>query len=209
LAGALDRNSHDIAEEIKGHMWASSDGKYMKSLDIAGPGFLNITLTNEAILSNIGILNQAISSGFDFTKEQKINIEFISANPTGALHIGHGRGAFYGDVLSNILSYAGANVIREFYINDSRESNQIKELGKTALGVGEQYKTPQIERMIEDMDFSGFEAGDVGFILGEKVQEYNKNFIENKLGIKFDEWYSEDENIRATGVADSMLEELK
>jgi len=208
LAGTLDRNPHDIAEEIKGHMLASSDGQYMKSLDIAGPGFLNITLTNEAILSNIGILDQAIFSGFDFTKEQKINIEFISANPTGALHIGHGRGAFYGDVLSNVLSYAGADVTREFYINDSRESNQIKELGKTALGVGEQYKTPQIERIIESMDFSGFDAGDVGFILGEKVEEYNKNFIENKLGIKFDKWYSEDENIRATGVADSMLEEL-
>ena len=209
LAGVLDRSPREIADEIKGHILASSDGKYIKSLEIAGPGFLNITLTDEAILSNLGVLNHALSSRFDFIDGQKINIEFISANPTGALHIGHGRGAFYGDVLSRVLSYAGADVTREFYINDSRESNQIKELGKTALGIGEQYKTPRLEKMIEEMDFSSFNEAEAGFMLAGVVQEDNKNFIENKLGISFDKWYSEDENIRATGVADKLLEELR
>jgi arginyl-tRNA synthetase len=107
-----------------------------------------------------------------------------------------------------VLSFSGADIEREFYINDSRESNQIKELGKTALGVGEQYKTPQLEKMMEEMDFNSFNAAEAGFTLAEMVQEYNKNFIETKLGIKFDNWYSEDENIRATGVADKILEEL-
>jgi len=208
LAGVLDRNPREIAEEIKGQISGFSDEQHIKSLEIAGPGFLNITLTDEAVLHKVGVLDKALSSGFDFIAGQKINIEFISANPTGALHIGHGRGAFYGDVLSNVLSFAGADVAREYYINDSRESNQIKELGKTALGVGEQYKTPQLEKMIDEMDFSGFDASEVGFLLGEKVQEHNRGFIENKLGIKFDRWYSEDENIRATGVSDKMLEEL-
>jgi arginyl-tRNA synthetase len=77
LAGVLDRSSRDIAEEVKGQIFASSDGQYMKSLEIAGPGFLNITLTDEAILSNVGVLSQALSSGFDFVAGQKINIEFI------------------------------------------------------------------------------------------------------------------------------------
>jgi len=208
LAGSLNRNPREIAEEIKGQILSSSSGQYIKSIDIAGPGFLNITLTDEAILSEIGVLNNTLETGFDFLAMERINIEFISANPTGDLHIGHGRGAFYGDILSKVLTYAGANVTREFYINDSLESNQIKELGKTALGVGEQYKTDHIEKMIKDMEFHSFSEGEAGFTLASEVQEYNKNFIENKLGIKFDKWYSEDGNIRKTGLADKILEDL-
>jgi len=208
LAGTLGRNPGEVAKELKEQILGFSDGQYIKSVEIAGPGFINITLTDEAILSELGVTKDSLVSGFDFISGQKINIEFISANPTGALHIGHGRGAFYGDVLSNIFSFGGADVVREYYINDSRESNQIKELGKTALGVGEQYKTPQLEKMIEEMDFSGFDASEVGFLLAGMVQEHNRDFIENKLGIKFNIWYSEDENIRATGVSDKLLEDL-
>ncbi len=209
LAKQVGKSPRDIAQEMKEELLSKATGQYIKSVDVAGPGFINITLTDEAVLSKVSVLKDSLTFGLDFLSGEKINIEFISANPTGALHIGHGRGAFFGDVLSNVLSYCGADVVREYYINDSRESNQIKELGKTAMGVGEQYKTPQLEKMIEDMDFVNFDAGVVGFALGEKVQEHNRSFIENKLGIKFDVWYSEDENIRATGVADKLLEELK
>ena len=208
LAGVLDRNPRDISEELSGHILASSDGRYIKSIEIAGPGFLNITLTDEAIISSIGVLKHSLSSGLNFLSGQKINVEFISANPTGDLHIGHGRGAFYGDVLSNVFAYVGSDVAREFYINDSRESNQIKELGKTAVGAGEQYKTKHLKEMMSGLDIHGLSQDEAGFALAEEVQEYNKNFIENKLGIKFDSWYSEDENIRAVGVSDRMMEEL-
>ena len=143
------------------------------------------------------------------TKKEKISIEFISANPTGALHIGHGRGAFYGDVLARVLAYAGADVTREYYINDSRESNQIKELGKTALGRGEQYKTEKLAALIQQSDFEGLGEADAGFALAEKVQKENKDVIERKLGIVFDEWYSEDTRLRATGANDGMLTRLK
>ncbi len=209
LAKQVGKSPKDIAQEIKEELVSKSTGQYIKSAEVAGPGFINITLTDEAVLSKVSALKDSLNSGFDFLSGEKINIEFISANPTGALHIGHGRGAFYGDVLSNVLSCGGADVVREYYINDSRESNQIKELGKTALGVGEQYKTPQLEKMIDEMDFVGFDSSNVGFVLGEKVQEYNRNFIENKLGINFDVWYSEDANIRKSGVADKLLKELK
>lgn len=209
LAKQVGKSPREVAEDIKKEVLKTATGQYIKSIEVAGPGFINIMLTGEAVLSKVGVLKDSLNSGFDFLSGEKINIEFISANPTGNLHIGHGRGAFYGDVLSNVLSFSGADVEREFYINDSRESNQIKELGKTALGVGEQYKTPQLERMIEDMDFKGFDASEVGFALGEMVQKYNRNFIENKLGIRFDNWYSEDENIRATDAAEKILENLR
>jgi len=194
-------NPKVLAEKIAGNI---KEDKSIKEASVAGPGFINIFLADNVIekeLANKG--DKGSLSG------KKVHIEFISANPTGDLHIGHGRGAFYGDILSNVLTFSGANVTREFYINDSKESKQIIELGKTALGKGEQYKTERLEEMIDDMDFSGLSEEEAGFKLGEKVQGYNKKFIEEKLGISFDTWYSEDKEIRASGKADKMLEALK
>ena len=209
LAKQVGKSPREVAEEIKKEILKTATGKYIKSIDVAGPGFINITITDEALLSRLGVLDDVLSSGIDALSGEKINVEFISANPTGDLHIGHGRGAFFGDVLSNILRFAGADVTREFYINDSRESKQIEELGKTALGVGEQYKTPKVEKMIEEMEFVGFDPQTAGFALAQKIQAYNRRFIEEKLRIAFDIWYSEDEHIRATGRADEALRVLK
>lgn len=154
VASSLDEDPRELAEKIKEMLLTSSErGRYIKSIEIAGPGFINIMLTDEAILSKVGVLDNTLDLGLDLLGGQKVNIEFISANPTGELHIGHGRGAFYGDILSSVFSYAGADVVREFYINDSRESNQIKELGKTVLGEGEQYKTVRLEKIIAEMSF--------------------------------------------------------
>lgn len=210
LARALKKNPREVAEGLKKEiMETPREERLVASVTVAGPGFLNITLTNEAIVSDLGVLPHTLLSGTRVLGEEKIDIEFISANPTGDLHIGHGRGAFYGDALANILAFCGARVTREYYINDSRESNQIKELGKTAIGVGEQYKTPRLEKMIAEMNFSNFSGEENGLALAEKVQEYNRSFIEKKLHIDFNSWYSEDKNIRATGAADAMLDELK
>ena len=108
-----------------------------------------------------------------------------------------------------MFTYAGAEVTREYYINDSRESNQIKELGKTALGKGEQYKTEKITQLIKESNFSGMDEAEAGFSLAAKVQESNKNFITEKLNIRFDEWYSEDARLRATWANDATLARLK
>ena len=78
-------------------------------------------------------------------KNKKIQLEFISANPTGEPTIGNARGAFLGDVLANILADAGFNVWREYYVNNAKNSKQIKELGKTALGQGETYSTSHLQ----------------------------------------------------------------
>ena len=173
-------------------------------IEIAGPGFINLFLTDIA-------LEEAVFQGkaLDARAGEKINIEFISTNPTGELHIGHGRSAFYGDTLARVLTLAGAEVTREFYINDSRESNQIKELGKTALGKGEQYKTPELEEKIRAMDFSGISEDEAGIRLASAVQASNRAFIEQGLGIHFNVWYSEDAGLRISGANNAMLLVLK
>tara|TARA_B100001057_G_scaffold489014_1_gene574467 strand:+ start:55 stop:1779 length:1725 start_codon:yes stop_codon:yes gene_type:complete len=93
-------------------------------IDIAGPGFLNIKLSKSALLNNIKtILNNNEAYGSSQSSET-YNIEFVSANPTGPMHVGHCRGAIYGDVLANLLKFNGNKVIKEYYINDY--GNQIK-----------------------------------------------------------------------------------
>ena len=202
------KNPRELAGEIVSEI-KKQNVPFIAKMEIAGPGFINFFLTDEAVEKNLTTTLNTLENGFDFKKGEKIHIEFISANPTGALHIGHGRGAFYGDVLANVFTYAGAEVTREYYINDSRESNQIKELGKTALGKGEQYKTEKITQLIKESNFSGMDEAEAGFSLAAKVQESNKNFITEKLNIRFDEWYSEDARLRATWANDATLARLK
>jgi len=98
--------------------------KDFESIEIAGPGFLNIRLTKQGIISNINnILNNKEKYGSNDSKKT-YNIEFVSANPTGPMHVGHCRGAIFGDVLSNLLKFNGNKVVKEYYINDY--GNQIK-----------------------------------------------------------------------------------
>lgn len=198
----------DLALKIKKAI-EDYGGQLVEKVEIAGPGFINFHLARQAIVGETERVFGSMHSGYGFKSGERINIEFISANPTGSLHIGHGRGAFYGDILSNVLAYAGANVAREYYVNDSRESKQIKELGKTALGKGEQYKTEKLLALLSEVNVDGMDEGEAGFALAMKVQEENREFIEGKLGIRFDEWYSEDGRLRATGANDVMLARLK
>lgn len=177
----------------------------IEKIEIAGPGFLNFFLSPAALEQEI-FQEKEIEP---VRKGENINIEFISTNPTGELHIGHARSAFYGDALARVLVLAGAKVTREFYINDSRDSNQINELGKTALGLGEQYKTPELEEKMRALDVQGSSPKEAGVKLAGLVQASNHTFIENNLGIHFDVWYSEDAEIRATGVNEKMLALLK
>ena len=81
-------------------------------------------------------------------KNKLANVEFISANPSGQLHVGNGRSAFYGDALGNVLRRAGYKVEKEYYINDAKVSKQIQTLGTTALGKGEAYLSPYLKEKI-------------------------------------------------------------
>lgn len=102
---------------------------FIEKVEIAGPGFINFYLKKDAWLP---VLDEVLEKGADygkvyFGKGQKVQVEFVSANPTGPLHVGHGRGAAVGDAVADLLSYCGYDVVREYYINDS--GRQISTLG--------------------------------------------------------------------------------
>ena len=94
------------------------------AIDIAGPGFLNIKLSKSALLNNIKTILKNNKFYGSNKSSETYNIEFVSANPTGPMHVGHCRGAIYGDVLANLLKFNGNTVIKEYYINDY--GNQIR-----------------------------------------------------------------------------------
>lgn len=126
LASKLKKNPRQIAQSIIDNI--NKDG--IDKIEIAGPGFINFFMSNDALSSVIGIvLNEKDNFGIGEAKNQTINLEYVSANPTGDLHLGHARGAAIGDSISRILKKAGYNVIREYYVNDA--GAQILHLGES------------------------------------------------------------------------------
>lgn len=133
LTKVLQDNPMNIASKIANEITDES----IEKIEVAKPGFINIYLNKKILLDEI---NKIITDGKNYGrnntgKNKKINLEYVSANPTGTLHIGHGRGATYGDNLSRILSFCGYDVTREYYINDA--GNQMNNLG---ISIKERYK---------------------------------------------------------------------
>ena len=95
-----------------------------KKIEVVRPGFINIYLSNDAFVKIINKIFDESSKYGSIKSNKSYNIEFVSANPTGPMHVGHCRGAIYGDVLSNLLKFNGNKVTKEYYINDY--GNQIK-----------------------------------------------------------------------------------
>ncbi|MDT0092045.1 arginine--tRNA ligase [Listeria marthii] len=126
LARVAKKAPRQIAESIVPEL--KKDNKLIKEVEIAGPGFINFYLDNAYLTDLVPvILKEDEKYGeSDFGKGEKFQIEFVSANPTGDLHLGHARGAAIGDSLANIMSVAGFDVSREYYINDA--GNQINNL---------------------------------------------------------------------------------
>ncbi|CAN7949207.1 unnamed protein product, partial [Ixodes pacificus] len=106
---------------------------YIASIEIAGPGFINFTIKADSWQASIKDILQHEEKFFeiDIDKSRNINIEYVSANPTGPMHIGHARGAVYGDVLARILQKVGYSVTKEYYVNDA--GSQINDLVSTVL----------------------------------------------------------------------------
>ena len=115
LGNITKSNPREVGVEI-GNMLEDLD--LIRSIEVAGPGFINIFLNHSGILKIISdILNKKTIS--KVKKAKKIQVEFVSANPTGPLHVGHGRGAIYGDVISKLLEKKGHQVLKEYYVNDA------------------------------------------------------------------------------------------
>jgi arginyl-tRNA synthetase len=131
MASRAKKNPREVAMIIADRI--VDDDNILKKVEIAGPGFLNFTI-REGVWATL--LADVERLGDDYGKStigagKKIQVEFVSANPTGPLHIGHARGAVVGDVTANILAVAGYEVSREYYINDA--GNQMNNLGKSVF----------------------------------------------------------------------------
>lgn len=129
LAGRLKRPPRELAEELAQKL--SSRRDLFSKVEVAGPGFINFFVAPEYWQS---VVKAVVSRGeaygrSDLGRGLKVQVEFVSANPTGPLHIGHGRGAAVGDTLARILAFAGYEVVREYYIND--RGRQIEILGRS------------------------------------------------------------------------------
>lgn len=117
LAKPAQRKPRDIAEALAGHLRADDR---IASAEVAGPGFLNLRLAPPVWQ---GVVARVLDDGVNFGRSdlgqgKRVNVEYVSANPTGPLHVGHTRGAVFGDALASLLDYAGYAVTREYYIND-------------------------------------------------------------------------------------------
>ncbi len=118
LAKDAKQRPRDLAEKIAERLRAEPN---IEKVDVAGPGFINLTLKPQVWADELRL---ALALGADYGRSdigarEKVNVEYVSANPTGPLHVGHGRGAVFGDALASLLAYAGYDVTREYYINDA------------------------------------------------------------------------------------------
>ncbi|MFU0789671.1 MAG: Arginine--tRNA ligase [Virgibacillus proomii] len=199
----------EIAQAIIDHL--DLQGTHIRKMEIAGPGFINIFMDSDYL---IPLLPHVLQTREDYGKHPKkgmrIQVEFVSANPTGDLHLGHARGASYGDALCNVLEAAGYEVEREYYINDA--GNQIHNLALSvearfmqALGLEAEmpedgYYGQDIIQIGEEL---ATEEGDTWLHQSKEERlayfrqyglEYELKKIENDLQrfrVKFDNWFSE------------------
>lgn len=207
LARELKQNPRQIAQNIVDKF--DFEKLHLAKCEVAGPGFINFFLDRKFLASVILLINE-IQENYgksDIGKNVKINIEFVSANPTGYLHIGHGRGAAYGDSLARIYEKIGYKVCREHYVNDA--GNQIynlavsiyeryKELFGLPCQLGEDsYHGPEIIEIAKKIKE---EYGDK-YLHQDYVSDFKKIGVETLLAglrkdledfnVRFDIWYSE------------------
>jgi len=221
LAPVEKKAPREIAKAISERVSASAG---VARCEVAGPGFINIFLEKGFWLA---VLEEIIRSGELYGRSssgrgKKVQVEFVSANPTGPLHIGHGRGAAVGDALSNILQAAGYEVTREYYINDA---------GRQVLTLGE-----SIRLRIEELGGRKVEFPQ-DFYKGEYIKELAAEYLERHgspdapgapslkefgskamlerieadlrdFGIEFDNWFSE-KSLDDTGQVAATIEELR
>ncbi len=204
------------------------EANLIEKIEIAGPGFINFFLSKKAWHPVVDrILDQDKQYGAsDIGKNEKVQIEFVSANPTGPLHVGHGRGAAVGDAIGNILCFAGFNVQKEYYINDS--GRQIRTLGKSVWlklleETGKEIEFPDDcyqGDYIKDLACEILEKEGSKFIQGDEKETIAAcaKFAAKKIlkgiredlssfGITFDNWFSE-QSLYDSGRVQKIIDEF-
>lgn len=225
LTRTLHQNPRQIAQAIVDHL--DLQAAAIESVEIAGPGFLNFTLSKDRFSKVISdILEQQENYGQQPSNGQKVDLEYVSANPTGSLHLGHARGAAWGDSCARIMKKAGYNVTREYYVNDA--GNQITNL---ALSLNARYREAHgIETPIGKDGYLGQDVKKKGYELAKEYpnqylepNEENLNFFREKgvefeldkikvdldaFRVHFDVWTSE-RALRDSGAVERCVQVLK
>jgi arginyl-tRNA synthetase len=232
ISKRLKKTPREIAENLVDYIYkelGSQIKDIFEKIEIAGPGFINFTFSKKYLCSQLSKLNK---EGFsylteDIGKGKRIQIEFVSANPTGPLHLGHGRGAAIGFALANLLKEAGYNIEKEYYINDA--GRQVKLLGASVLArykqlIGEDFVFPEdgykgeyIERLARE-----FKENKEPEIINKRLKDEDllsiiTNFSYKKMlesikkdledfGVFFDSWQSERELYQKKGGQKSEIE---
>ncbi|WP_171167747.1 arginine--tRNA ligase [Ruegeria sp. HKCCA0370] len=197
LAKPAGMKPRDIADVLAGKLAADDR---ITSAEVAGPGFLNLRLAPSVWQ---GVLAAVLEKGTDFGRStmgqgQKVNVEYVSANPTGPLHVGHTRGAVFGDALASLLAYSGHDVTREYYINDG--GAQVDVLARSAY---ERYReanglSPEIAE--------GLYPGDYLIPIGEALKEkYGDSLIDKPES----EWLEELREFSTDAMMDLIRADLK
>ena len=211
-----------IAKEIVEHL--DKEALHLEKIEVAGAGFINFTIDVDYLLEVIDKANNDSTYGNNTIGNGKtIDLEFVSANPTGYLHVGHGRGAAYGDSLANLLIKSGYKVTREHYVNDA--GNQITNM---ALSVYERYK--ELFGLPINMLDDYYHGKEIITIAQMLKNEYNDKFVENfeldffkkygtevllgnlkkdleRFNVRFDVWFSE-KSLYATNSVELVLTKL-
>ncbi|MCX5805502.1 MAG: arginine--tRNA ligase [Proteobacteria bacterium] len=224
LAPKIRKSPQDIAKILIGRMHF---GDVCNKVELAGKGFINFYIKDEIWRQALSeIFNNGLEASMpDVGKGKKVLMEFVSSNPTGPLHIGHGRGAAVGDVLANILKKTGYNVVKEYYVNDA--GKQIDTLGESTYARWRELKGEDV--VFEDSFYKGAYVKDIaadaikqGLIIpedrkeaidffakfaGDTVLDGIKSDLES-FGVFFDNYFSET-TLHRNGIVEATLESLK
>lgn len=214
LAKAAGKNPREVATLLQG---AIAELPGVSKVDIAGPGFINITLdrANQAELVKI-ILTAGAKYGYgESLKGVAVNLEFISANPTGPLHLGHTRWAAVGDALGRVLKAAGAKVTQEFYINDRGRQMDLFGQSVQAAALGnpipeDGYQGDYIKDLAKIVvaENPGISSSEDFREAAYKVQLAEQQSVLQAFHTKFDVWFSE-RSLHESGAVDHGMEKLR
>ncbi len=225
LAKNMNKNPRVIAEKLKEILMKEIQD--FSLIEIAGPGFLNFKISNNTWQKTIDSILKSNKNYGSNKQKKNFNIEFVSANPTGPMHVGHCRGAVFGDVLSNLLVFNGGKVTKEFYINDY--GNQIQNFVKSVylrireikfkenfpddknLYNGEYIKdiANAVLKRLKKSNFNSYEK--IFEILKKESLNYSLNLIKSDLkllGVKHDLFFSETKMVKNRSV-DKIIKILK
>lgn len=218
-----------IAEAIIAHLYQDEPAQWVDAVEIAGAGFINFRMKANWLtdgLAGAADMGKAFGES-DFGKGERVNIEFVSANPTGELHLGNARGGAIGDSLANIMQAAGYQVSKEYYINDA---------GKQIENFGLSLEARYLQQLGQDVEFpeDGYHGEDINRTAAEYIAEFGDKLqnveaeerrsvlaeyaLKKKLdairvalahyGVEYDEWFSE-QTLHSAGAVQAAVEALR